>query len=134
MDYSDYRNTDPAIKLLKNRYDAQIDTSSRRFVKRVTHYSITNYKDDYGSMHHDVEYGVEIAMSRDSFQDLYQDLSKLEHLSESVRRIDLEYASLTASKQREQQLRDSNPALQKAYDKYKLILDMVSGRNDGKNS
>ena len=134
MDYSDYRNTDPAIKLSKNRYDAHVDTNSRRFVKRVEHYSISNYKDDYGSTYHDVEYGVEIAMSRDSFQDLYQDLSKLQQLDDSLRRIDIEYAALNASKKREQQLRDSNPALQKAYDKYKLILDMVSGRNDGKNS
>jgi hypothetical protein len=134
MDYADYPNTDPAVKLIKNRYDAQVDASSRRFLKRVEHYYITNYKDDYGSTYHDVEYGVEIAMSRDSFQDLYQDLSKLQQLDESMRRIDIEYATLRASAQREQQLRDSNPALQKAYDKYKLILDMVSGRNDGKNS
>lgn len=130
MGYKDYHSgrwTD----VFKKRYNARIDESSHKFVKQVDYYRFDNEQLPTSV---EVEYGVEIVMSRDDFEDLYRDVSKLEYVDEQSRKIDAEYAAMRDSEMYEQKLRDANPALKTAYDKYKLILDMVSGRKDGKNS
>jgi hypothetical protein len=130
MDYNDYHGR-PWATVFKKRYNAQIDESSRKFVKQVEYY---RFDDEQLPTTVNVEYGVEIVMSRDDFEDLNRDITKLEYIDEQSRKIDSEYAAMYDRQMHEQKLRDATPALKTAYDKYKLILDMVSGSNNGKNN
>jgi hypothetical protein len=130
MAYKNYSDQSPD-NIFKKRYNAQIDSSSRKFVKQMEYY---RFGDEQSPTAYNVEYGVEISMSRDDFEELFRDILKVDYIDEHARKIDTEYAVMRQQEQYEQQLRDANPALNTAYDKYKLILDMVSGRNNGKNS
>jgi len=118
--------------ILEKQYRASLDRSRRRYYTEIQEYGFLGGINT--PIETKTEFGYEITLSERDFLNLCDDICKLENLRQLERRIDEQYNRMLSDSRAEQRLREANPSLQKAYEKYKLMLDMVSGRQDGKSS
>lgn len=119
------------LREFEKLYHAEVDVSRKRYYSKV---------DDYYTIGQTypvevkTEFGLEITMSKENFERLLYDLESVRILQDKVYYLD-ELASIKANTLRkEEELRETYPTLKKAHDKYLMVLDMVSGRKNGKNS
>ncbi len=127
-------NTHANLKsMLESKYNASLDRSRRKYyTESVDHYVISSSQPM--SIETRTEFGIEITLSERDFLHLCEDINRIDQIDDLRRKLDFEWSRMLESFEAERKIREANPSLQKAYEKYKLMLDMVSGRKDGQSS
>jgi len=112
------------IQQFQNKYEAKIGESRERYatMRRVpyTAWNVTGAMAYDHSMAYDYEHAVEVTLRREQFVKLIENDY---HYSELKREIDYQ-EQLVDRMREEQRIRMSNPAVQLAYDKYKMLLEL----------
>ena len=108
--------SDPVEKF-KHRYRAIVGES--RQYRRVMNYQAPQHT-DFRSLNDftanlKTEYAIEVILSKESFEFLIKDVENIDSKMS-------EYRAYASKMQQESQIRKSNPALQKAWDNYQLLL------------
>jgi len=117
-------------KWLKSKYDVIFGSGAKKMMRKYqrdfyTHYSMS------GNQHLDTkyqtDYSVDLHFLPDSFADFCHDMG---NIIDRIERSEMALQSYEKMEKAEKQLRENNPALDKAYRNYKLLLRLVS---DGKH-
>lgn len=118
-------------KEFEKKYRAKVEPS------RDTYYSTKHYVYTINDIEPRVvtkDFGVQITMSPDDFSVMLEDMRSVDYLKHQIMDANEELSYRHYERKKEESLRNEYPALQKAYENYKLVLDMVSGRKNGENS
>ena len=114
------------IQQFQNKYEAKVGESRERYATmRQVPYPMWNVKSTASvydqSMHYDYEYAVEVTLCKEQFIKL---IERDYHYSQLQQKIN--YQEQLVDRMREEYMvRMSSPAVQLAYDKYKMLLELA---------
>lgn len=122
---------DNKTKAFEKKYRAKVEPS------RDTYYAIKHYVytiNDIEPRAVTKDFGVQITMSPDDFSMLLEDMGRIDYLNDQIMNANEELSYRHYERKKEEALREEYPTLQKAYERYRMVLDMVSGRKNGESS
>jgi len=121
------KERDEGRRILEEKFKAKISPSNHKFYRMQPVYNYDRYKSpglaDYESSYQEVVVGVDITLEEASFEYLCSCLSYQQSGRDRFKPYDHEMWDRLQS---ERDLRARHPGLQKAYDKYRILLDLVA--------